>query len=94
MILDTKNDQIANLFFEKKTQKIVNWWNLARKNYLAWYDKVDTYFLYRGFKRCISDPNLYVKHVDYNIIVIVLYLDGLIITGSQLLLIQNMKSEL
>ena len=60
----------------------------------AWYDKSDTYFLNHDFKRCISDPNLYVKHVDDNIIVIVLYVDDLIITGSQLLLIQNMKSEL
>ena len=38
----------------------------------AWYDKIDTYFLNHGFKRCISDPNLYVKHVDDTIIVIVL----------------------
>ena len=37
----------------------------------AQYDKIDTYFLNHGFKRCISDPNLYVKHVDDNIIVIV-----------------------
>ena len=42
----------------------------------------------------MSDPNLYVKNVDNNIIVIVLYVDDLIITGIQLLLIQNMKSEL
>ena len=37
---------------------------------------------------------MYVKHVDDNIIFIVLYVDDLIITGIQLLLIQNMKSEL
>ena len=60
----------------------------------AWYDKIDAYFLNNGFKRCIYDPNLYVKHVDDNIIVIVLYLDDIIINGIQLLLIQNMKSEL
>ena len=59
-----------------------------------WYHKIDTYFLNHGFKRCIYDPNIYVKHVDDNIIVIVLYVDDLIITGKQLLLIQNMKSEL
>ena len=29
-----------------------------------WYDKIDTYFLNHGFKRCITDPNMYVKHVD------------------------------
>ena len=37
---------------------------------------------------------MYVKHVDDNIIVTVLHVDDLIITGIQLLLIQNMKSEL
>ena len=60
----------------------------------AWYDKIDTYFLNHGFKHYIFDPNLYVKHVDDNIIVIVLDVDDLIIIGNQLLLIQNMKSEL
>ena len=42
---------------------------------MDWYDKIDTYLLNHGFKSCISDPNLYVKHVDDNIIVIVLYVD-------------------
>ena len=27
----------------------------------AWYEKIDAYFLKNGFKRCVSDPNLYVK---------------------------------
>ena len=28
----------------------------------AWYDKIDAYFLTKGFKRCIYDLNLYVKN--------------------------------
>jgi hypothetical protein len=60
----------------------------------AWYDKIDAYLLKNGFKRCISDPNLYVKDFCDHVLIIVLYLDDLIITGIQLVLIQNMKSDL
>ena len=48
----------------------------------AWYDKIDAYFLTNGFKHCIYDPNLYVKNFGDNILIIVLYVDDLIITGS------------
>jgi hypothetical protein len=57
----------------------------------AWYDKIDSHFLKNGFKRCISNPNLYVKDFGDNFFIISLYVDDLIITGNQLVLIQNMK---
>jgi len=60
----------------------------------AWYDKIDAYFLNNGFKRCISDPNLYVKNFGDNFLIIVLYVDDLITTGSQLVLIQDKKIAL
>ena len=60
----------------------------------AWCDKIDAYFLKNGFKRCISDPNLYVRNFGTNIIIVFLYVDDLIITSSQLTLIQNQKSDL
>ena len=58
------------------------------------YDKIDAYFLKNGFKRCICDPNMYVKDFGDHTLIIVLYVDDLIITGSQLVLIQNMKRDL
>jgi hypothetical protein len=60
----------------------------------AWYDKIDAYFLKNGFKWCISDPNMYVKGFSDHVPIIVLYVDDLIITSNQLVLIQNMKSDL
>ena len=62
----------------------------------AWYDESDAYFLNNGFKQCISYPNLYVKDFGDHVLIIALYVDDLIITGSQLVLIQNMtfKSSL
>ena len=60
----------------------------------AWYVEIDAYFLTNGFKRCISDPNLYVKNFGDNVIIIVLNVDDLNITRIHLALIQNMKGEL
>jgi hypothetical protein len=60
----------------------------------AWYEKIDTYFLKNGFKRCISDPNLYVKNFGDEFLIVVLYVDDLIITGSQLASIQELKNNL
>ena len=60
----------------------------------VWYDKIDAYFLKNGFKRCISDPNLYVHNFGTNILIVVLYVDDLIITSIQLTLIQNLESDL
>ena len=47
-----------------------------------------------GFKRCISDPNLYVQKFGTNILIVVFYVDDLIITSNRLTLIQNIKSDL
>ena len=47
-----------------------------------------------GFKHWISEPNLYVQNFGTNILIVVLYVDDLIITSSQLTLIQNLKSDL
>ena len=60
----------------------------------AWHDKIDAYLLKNGFKRCISDPNLYVQNFGTNILIVVLYVDDLIITSSQPTLIQNLKSDI
>jgi hypothetical protein len=46
----------------------------------AWYAKMDSYILSRGFLRCISDPNVYImSNIDLPLL-IVLYVNNLIIT--------------
>jgi hypothetical protein len=65
-----------------------------KKAQRSWYTKIDAYFLNNGFKQCISYPNMHFKDFGDHVLIIVLYVDDLIITGIQLLLIQNMKSDL
>lgn len=48
----------------------------------AWHEKVDTYFFNNCFKWCRFNLNVYVKHFYDEIVIIVLYVDGLIIIGN------------
>ena len=60
----------------------------------AWYEKIEAYFLKNGFKRCIFDPNMYVKKFYDDILIVVLYLDDIIIVAIQLTLIKEIKNNL
>ena len=48
----------------------------------AWYAKIDGFLLSLSFVRCKSDPNVYLKLIHGYFMIIVLYLDDLVITGS------------
>src|SRR5713226_2975871 len=60
----------------------------------AWYAKMDSFLLDTGFSRCHSDPNVYTKKVGNHLIILVLYVDDLILTGSDPNLITHVKSYL
>ena len=60
----------------------------------AWYAKMDSFLLDTGFSRCHSDPNVYTKKVGNHLIILVLYVDDLILTGSDPNLITHVKSSL
>ena len=47
-----------------------------------WYSNMDAFLLSQNFQRCKSDMNVYLQHYDGNLIIIVLYFDELLITGS------------
>ena len=49
----------------------------------VWYIKIDRYLVQQGFQRSPSDSNLYVKRVGNEIILLVVYVDDIIITGSE-----------
>jgi hypothetical protein len=49
----------------------------------AWYIKIDRYLVQQGFQRSPSNSNLYVKRVGNEIILLVVYVDDIIITGSE-----------
>ena len=60
----------------------------------AWYAKMDSFLLDIGFSRCHSNPNVYTKKVGNHLIILVLYVDDLILTGSDPNLITHVKSSL
>eukprot|EP00253_Pinus_taeda_P008383 PITA_08383 len=61
---------------------------------LAWYAKMDSSLLDIGFSRCHSHNIVYTKKVDKSLIILVLYVDDLILTGSDPNLINHVKSIL
>eukprot|EP00253_Pinus_taeda_P008389 PITA_08389 len=60
----------------------------------AWYAKMDKFLLDIGFSRCHSNNTVYTKKVGKSLIILVLYVDDLILTGSYPKLINHEKSIL
>eukprot|EP00253_Pinus_taeda_P025939 PITA_25939 len=60
----------------------------------AWYAKMDNFLLESGFSRCHSENTVYTKKVGKSLIILVLYVDDLILTGSDANLINHVKSSL
>eukprot|EP00253_Pinus_taeda_P010425 PITA_10425 len=60
----------------------------------AWYAKMDSFLLESGFSRCHSHNTVYTKKVGKSVIILVLYVDDLILTSSDLNLINHVKSSL
>jgi hypothetical protein len=60
----------------------------------VWYAKMDRFLLATVIYRCNYDNNVYTKRVDGHLIILVIYVDDLILTGSDPKLINNVKSSL
>eukprot|EP00253_Pinus_taeda_P016326 PITA_16326 len=60
----------------------------------AWYAKMDSFLLDTSISRCHSNNTVYTKKVGKSLIILVLYVDDLILTGSDPNLINHMKSSL
>ncbi|XP_025980644.1 uncharacterized mitochondrial protein AtMg00810-like [Glycine max] len=60
----------------------------------AWYSKIDDHFQDLGFVKSPSEAALYVKLVDANSIIIVVYVDDLLVTRSDEKLIKEFKVEM
>jgi hypothetical protein len=60
----------------------------------AWYAKMDSSLIATGFYGCHSDPNVYTKKVGIHLIILVLYVDDLILTGSDSKLLNHVKNSL
>ena len=53
----------------------------------AWYTRIDSYFTDLGFTKSEVDPNLYQIVVEGKLLIIVLYVDDLIFTGDEHLIL-------
>eukprot|EP00253_Pinus_taeda_P006645 PITA_06645 len=60
----------------------------------ASYAKMDSFFLSQNFERCKSDPNVYMLRTHDSLLILVLYVDDLLITGSSALAIATVKRAL
>ncbi|CAL5370298.1 unnamed protein product [Camellia sinensis] len=61
----------------------------------AWYSEIDAYFNEKGFQRSKSEPTLYIKRQGTTgILIVSLYVDDLVFTGSDEKLIEDFKREM
>ena len=60
----------------------------------SWYAKMDAFLLSQNFQRRMSDLNVYLQKYDGHLIMIFLYVDDILITGSTLASISFIKIAL
>jgi hypothetical protein len=61
----------------------------------AWYSHIDNSFNESGFKRSKNELTLYVNHQgNVNLLIVALYVDDLILTGSSTEMIEEFKKEM
>ena len=60
----------------------------------AWYAKIDGFLLSLSFVRYKSDPNVYLKMIHGSLMIIFLYVDDLLITGSSKKDISSLKDAM
>ena len=56
-----------------------------------WYENIDYSFINIGFKHCEPDNNIYVLHINSENIIVVVYVDDLVIVGSNINMIFGLK---
>ncbi|CAL2227982.1 unnamed protein product [Prunus armeniaca] len=60
----------------------------------AWYEEINSYFTVVGFQRSPSEATLYVKTTESGILIVSLYVDDIIYTGSSEDLVMSFKTEM
>eukprot|EP01018_Ginkgo_biloba_P034444 Gb_39748 [translate_table: standard] len=60
----------------------------------AWYSRIDTYFQQKGFLKSSCDPNLYIKVIGSDILIVSLYVDDLIYTGNNHHMLHDSKVDM
>ena len=60
----------------------------------AWYSRIDEHLHNLGFVKSLSEATLYVKGTDANLIIVSVYVDDLLVIGSDEKLIKQFKVEI
>ncbi|KAM1578272.1 hypothetical protein ACFX1Z_039846 [Malus domestica] len=60
----------------------------------AWYKEIDSHFCNSGFHRSPSEATLYIKATEAGILIVSLYVDDIIYTGSSAALMNEFKTEM
>lgn len=60
----------------------------------AWYSCLNHYLLHLGFVKCPFQHAVYLKHTSIEVLIIGVYVDDLIITGTKLSTIVKLKGEM
>jgi uncharacterized membrane protein YgcG len=61
----------------------------------AWYNKIDSYFLSKGFKRSLNEPNLYIKQNEgEGMLVVCIYVDDMIYFSTDGKMIEEFKKSM
>lgn len=59
-----------------------------------WYSKIDDHLSNLGLQKSLSESTLYIKHTKSDIVIISLYVDDLLVIGSNVVLIEEYKREM
>lgn len=59
-----------------------------------WFDKIDRVLLACGFKRSISDNNLYILTNEFGVVILALYVDDLVLSASSVQGLEKVKLRL
>ena len=49
----------------------------------AWYERIDSFLSSMGFTKSKADPNLYLKVVKDELVILLLYVDDLLLIGNE-----------
>ncbi|WVZ11324.1 hypothetical protein V8G54_015854 [Vigna mungo] len=60
----------------------------------AWYNRIDEYLMKLGFKRSLNEATLFIKGDEIHSIFISLYVDDLLVTGSNEELVKKFKEDM
>lgn len=60
----------------------------------AWYAKLNSYLEELGFTRCPYEPAVYTRKENDEVLIITVYVDDLLVTGSNAVVIEKFKTEM